>query len=301
MKVSTRSYLILHLCVFIWGFTAILGKLMSLEALPLVWWRVALSSIILFFVVGRSSRALPSRASILRLMGIGALIGMHWLSFYQAVKWSNASIGVAAFGTVSFFSAMVEPLVFGRRFVWYELLLGLFIIPGIWLISGDLDIQMQKGLAVGIFSAFLGALFTALNKREVDTHAHAPFTMTFYEMVGATAAASLALLLVQYDVKAMIPQPLDWLWLLILVVVCTLLTNYLVLGIMRHVTAFTVNLVTNLEPIYGIALAILIFREDRELPSNFYLGAALILSAVLSHPFLKKKFDRAQPVQNEAV
>ncbi len=288
MTPTLRAYLILHFCVFLWGFTAVLGKLITLEALPLVWWRVALCSGILLLFVSPEARARPGRAGILRLLGIGVIIGLHWASFYGAVKLSNASIGVAAFGTVTFFSALIEPFVFKKRFVWYDLLVGVLIIPGILLIAGDLDLQMRLGLAVGVFSAFLGALFTALNKKEVDAHQHAPFTMTLYEMTGAVLIASVGVLVWGYDLKAMIPSPTDWLWLGVLVLLCTLLTNYLVLGVMREVSAFTVNLVTNLEPIYGIALAILIFREDRELPPNFYLGAAMILAAVFGHPFFKK-------------
>lgn len=288
MTPTLRAYLILHFCVFLWGFTAVLGKLITLEALPLVWWRVTLCSGILLLFVSPEARARPGRAGILRLLGIGVIIGLHWASFYGAVKLSNASIGVAAFGTVTFFSALIEPFVFKKRFVWYDLLVGVLIIPGILLIAGDLDLQMRLGLAVGVFSAFLGALFTALNKKEVDAHQHAPFTMTLYEMTGAVLIASVGVLLWGYDLKAMIPSPTDWLWLGVLVLLCTLLTNYLVLGVMRQVSAFTVNLVTNLEPIYGIALAILIFREDRELPPNFYLGAAMILAAVFGHPFFKK-------------
>ncbi len=288
MSAHLRAYAILHFCVMIWGFTAILGKLIQLEALPLVWWRVALSALVLLFVVSAEARKKPGRAGILRLLGIGAIIGTHWACFYGAVKLSNASIGVASFGTVSFFSSLVEPLLLRKRIVWYDLLLGSLVIPGIWLITGGIDLSMRLGLAVGIFSALLAAVFTALNKIEMDRHAHAPFTVTLYEMTGAVAVASLGLIAIKCPLEQMIPHGNDWLWLLILALVCTLLTHYLILKLMHQLTSFTINLATNMEPVYGIALAALIFGEHNEMTFGFYLGVGLILLSVFGHPLIKK-------------
>lgn len=287
MTEKQRAYLILHFCVIVWGFTAILGKLISLQALPLVWWRVFLCSITLFFVVNKAERMAPGLRGALRMLGIGMVIGVHWLCFYGAIKLSNASVALAMMAMTSFFSALVEPLILKKRFVWRELVLGILILPGMWLIIDDLDWTMRQGVMVGTLSALLAAIFTSLNKREIDLYSPKPLTMSFYELTGGVIITSIALVVVQPDWKTIVPVGIDWLWLFILAYFCTLLTHFLVLKAMRHLGAFTVNLTTNLEPVYGIALAILIFREDQHLHTSFYIGVLIVLCAVLSHPFLK--------------
>jgi drug/metabolite transporter (DMT)-like permease len=298
MPTQLRAYAILHFCVVIWGFTAILGKLIRLDALPLVWWRVALCALALFFIVSADEKRKPGKAGIRRLIGIGAIIGVHWLCFFGAIKLSNASVGVASFATVSFFSSLLEPILTRKRIVWYELLLGAIVVPGVLLITGGLDLNMRLGLAVGILSALLAALFTALNKIEIDKYGHAPLTITLYEMLGAVMVTSVGLLLFQYPVENLAPRGDDWYWLFVLAFVCTLFVHYLVLGIMTELTAFTINLVTNLEPIYGIALAALVFQEHRELSVGFYVGAGLILLSVFGHPLLKHFYNKKAALQH---
>ncbi len=287
MTEKQRAYLILHFCVMVWGFTAILGKLISLQALPLVWWRVFLCSVTLFFVVNKAERMAPGLRGAMRMLGIGMVIGVHWLCFYGAIKLSNASVALAMMAMTSFFSALVEPLILKKRFVWRELVLGILILPGMWLIIDDLDWTMRQGVMVGTLSALLAAIFTSLNKREIDLYSPKPLTMSFYELTGGVIITSIALAVVQPDWETIIPVGIDWLWLFILAYFCTLLTHFLVLKAMRHLGAFTVNLTTNLEPVYGIALAILIFREDQHLHPSFYIGVLIVLCAVLCHPFLK--------------
>lgn len=296
MTTKLRAYLYLHICVFFWGFTAILGKLISLQALPLVWWRVLLCCLTLWLVLPRAQlRSGMTRPMFLRLFGIGVLVGLHWLCFYGAIKLSNASVAVTTMATTSFFSALTEPLVLRQKVKWYELMLGIFILPGMALVAGSIDWDMRWGLVAGIAGAFLAAVFTALNKRVIDGPAPPPpLAMSFAELAGGLAVTSLALPLVLARDPALAVQPLgwDWLWLLVLAWLCTLLPYYLTLVAMRQITAFATNLTINLEPVYGVLLAGLIFREDKELSTSFYLGVVIILLAVFGHPFLKKIFEK---------
>lgn len=297
MTEKQRAYLILHFCVLVWGFTAILGKLISLQALPLVWWRVFLCSITLFFMLNKADRMAPGINGALRMLGIGMVTGLHWLCFYGAIKLSNASVALAMMAMTSFFSALVEPFILKKRFVWKELALGILILPGMWLIVDDLDWTMRQGVIVGMLAALLAAVFTSFNKREIDLYSPKPLTMSFYELTGGVIITSIALAVVQPHWETIVPVGWDWLWLFVLAYFCTLLTYFLVLKVLKHLGAFTVNLTTNLEPVYGIALAILIFREDQHLTTNFYIGVFIVLCAVLCHPFLKGADRVVQPVE----
>lgn len=294
MMISSKqkAYLALHFCVLIWGFTAILGKLISINALPLVWWRVVLCVAVLWWLTPRAQLRALDRPRALRLLGIGMLIGLHWLCFYGAIKLSNASVAVAGMATTTFFAAFTEPIVLRRRFLWYELGLGVLIIPGIGLMVGELNWEMQSGFALSVLGALLAAIFTAWNKKEIDQAPTPPLLMSLLELSGGVLITSLALLLTQPEADTLMPKGLDWAWLLLLAWVCTLLPHYLTLRAMRHISAFATNLTINLEPVYGVGLAILFFRENQELPPNFYFGVAIVLLAVFSHPFLKFHMEK---------
>lgn len=303
-KQKLRAYLYLHFCVFVWGFTAILGKLISLTALPLVWWRVLICSLTLWFILSRPMVRALSKRMFWRLMGIGSLVGLHWVCFYGAIKLSNASVAVATMATTTFFSALTEPFLLGQRVKWYELLLGILILPGIVLVVGSIDWTMRMGFAVGIVGAFLAAVFTALNKQVIDggmpgEPVPAPLVMSFVELFGGLAVTSLVLPVWWAAGQPVLLQPAgwDWVWLLVLAWVCTLLPYVLTLIALRHISAFAANLTINLEPVYGVILAGLIFREDQELTPYFYVGVLIIIAAVFSHPFLKKIFDKNGPDQ----
>ena len=163
-----RAYLYLHFCVFIWGFTAILGKLISLQALPLVWWRVLLCCVVLAAVLYAQQIWGLDRRMFLRLLGIGVLVGIHWLCFYGAIKIANASVAVTTMATTSFFSALTEPLLLRQKMKWYELAIGILILPGMALVVGNIDWTMRLGFAVGTLGALLAAVFTALNKKVLE-------------------------------------------------------------------------------------------------------------------------------------
>jgi drug/metabolite transporter (DMT)-like permease len=289
-----RAYVALHICVFIWGFTAILGKLISLQALSLVWWRVLLCCAALGLLIPRRFFRTTTRAQYLYLLGIGVLVGLHWLCFYGAIKIANASVAVASMATTSFFSALAEPWLLRQRIKWYELALGIFILPGVALVVGAISWSMQMGFVVGMTGALLAAIFTALNKKVVDNDPPHPLVMSFTELSGGLLLCSVVLpVVLRYDsTMRVLPLPGDWLWLLCLAYVCTLLPYYLTLRAMRHISAFATNLTLNLEPVYGVTLAAFLFKEHQELSPNFYLGVLIILLSVFGHPFLKNIVER---------
>ncbi|MBL7828316.1 MAG: EamA family transporter [Saprospiraceae bacterium] len=293
MSDKLRAYLYLHFCVFIWGFTAILGKLISLKTVPLVWWRVLLASGTLLLLIPPKQWTRLSKSLLLRLSGIGFLVAIHWLCFYGAIKLSNASVAVATMATTSFFAALMEPLILRQPIKWFELGIGLLVLPGMALVVGNIDWGMRVGFAVGTAGALLAAIFSSMNKKLIERDPPPPLVMSLVELSAATVTCSLLLpfLYQQTPDLQILPQGADWYWLLLLAWVCTLLPYYLSLKAMKHVSAFSINLTLNLEPVYGILLAALVFREDKELNPNFYLGMAVILVAVFSHPFLKQRFE----------
>lgn len=295
MNDKLRAYLYLHFCVFIWGFTAVLGKLISLQALPLVWWRVLICCVTLSVILSaKQIFDLPLRM-FLRMFGIGILVGIHWLCFYGAIKIANASVAVATMATTSFFAALAEPLLLRQRVKWYELALGIFILPGMALVVGNIDWTMRLGFAIGIVGALLAAVFTALNKKILEEeNPPTPLVMSFVQLFGGLAVTSLALpfALAYSPGLALLPEGWDWLWLGVLAWVCTLLPYYLTLQAMRYLSAFIANLTINLEPVYGVVLAALVFSEHKSLSPQFYLGVLIIIIAVFGHPFLKNWFDK---------
>jgi len=289
MQPVQRAYFELHIAVFLFGFTAILGDLISLPALSLVWWRVALTCLSLLFFIRLNEifRKIP-RKHFWHFTGIGLIVALHWIAFYGSIKLANASIALICLATISFFTSLIEPAVMGYKVRAYELALGLLIIPGMWLIAGATEVGMQAGLWAGILSAFLASIFAVLNKKLIEKADS--FSITFIELGSAWLFLSLLLPFVfffQPDWK-FVPQGLDWLYLLVLALLCTTLAYVLSLRALRHLSAFISNLTINLEPVYGILMAVFILKDNEELTPDFYLGGAIILLAVFSYPFLKK-------------
>ena len=289
-----RAYLELHIAVFLFGFTAILGDLIQLSALVLVWWRVLLTTLSLLFLVrvGKIFREL-SRNTILQYMGIGILVAFHWLAFYGAIKLSNASIALICMATTSFFTALIEPLIMRQRVRGYEILLGLLIIPGMALIVSSTAASMNMGILAGLASAFLAALFATFNKRLIGRTNE--MSITFLELGSAWLFLSIVIpiyLLNRETPLNFLPSGTDWLYLLTLALLCTTLAYVLALRSLRHLSAFASNLTVNLEPVYGIALAWLLLNEDQELDPGFYWGVLIILAAVFSYPLLRRRFGR---------
>jgi drug/metabolite transporter (DMT)-like permease len=294
MSNPIRPYLQIHFCVLLWGFTAILGKLISLPAGALVFWRMAIvtGALALAPRVWRALRHTPPH-TLLAWTGIGVVVALHWLTFYGAIKFANASVAATCMALGAVFVALIEPLLGHRRLAPRELLLGLAVVPGVALVVGGISPSMRIGFAVGVLSAALTALFTVLNKRYA-TQAD-PLAVTGVE-IGA-GAIFLALVLpwwVGADAVFALPGARDVALLLTLAVACTILPFALSLVVMRHLPAFAVQLALNLEPVYAILLAIALLGEQRELTPAFYLGVAIVLGAVFAQPLVLRRRVQTQ-------
>lgn len=289
-KTSIRPWVELHIAVVLFGFTAILGDVIQLTALVLVWWRVFFTSISLvplvrFFEMLREIE----KKDILRFMGIGLLVGLHWLTFYGAIKMSNASIALICLATTSFMTSILEPLLLGRRFVWLELLIGAIIIPGMYFIVDSVQVDMLNGIYVGLISALLASLFSIYNKKMIEKAN--PLRITFIELTSAWGLLSIIIPFYIYfsaDTIVLLPSGLDLIYLLILALLCTTLAYVLALRSLKYISAFASNLAINLEPVYGILLAWWLLGDASELTYRFYLGCGIILASVFSYPILKK-------------
>lgn len=290
-----RAYLELHLAVLLFGLTAILGDLIQLTALVLVWWRVLLTSgSLLPFVKPRYLLRDLGQPLLLRFMGIGVLVALHWLTFYGAIKLSNASICLICMATTSFFTAFLEPIIVKRPFRWYEMALGLLIIPGMVLVVNNIKAGMIWGVIAGLASAFLAATFATFNKKYLaDVH---PSRVTFVELGSAWLFLSVVLLvflLTGLNIGTWWPaSSSDWIYLLILAFLCTNLAYTLNLRALRYLSAFAANLTVNLEPVYGIILAWLLLNEQEDVDPGFYWGVAIILLAVFSYPIIRRRMRR---------
>ncbi|RUL80002.1 DMT family transporter [Dyella choica] len=299
MQPVTQARLQIHFCVLLWGFTAILGKLITLPAMALVCWRMLLvsGSLLLMPRVWRGLRVMPMKLR-LAYAGIGVLVALHWLTFYAAIKLANASVGATCIALGPAFLAFIEPWVAKRRFDARELLIAVAVVPGVAMVAGGVPGHMRVGIAVGVLSALFVALFSSLNKRMVE-HGE-PLTVTCLELgTGALFLALLTPLLPHATAAFQLPNLHDAVLLLILSFGCTLLPFSLVLVALRHVSAFAMQMITNLEPVYAIVLAMLLLGEQRQLDGWFYAGVTVILAAVFAHPLLHRQ-DQA-PVQAELL
>jgi drug/metabolite transporter (DMT)-like permease len=294
MSPRTRAWLEMHACVLLWGFTGILGKLITLEALPLVWWRVVLVLAALLVVrpfwVGLSQ--LSARSAVI-LAGNGVVLALHWVTFYGAIKLANASVAATCMALTPVVIAFVDPWIARRRFEARELWFGLAAIPGVVLVVGGTPTEMQGGIGVGLASMLFVALLSCLNKRFA---AGAPaLAVTGVEMAAGVVFLPLCAQFLPGSERLFAwPAPADLGWLAALAFACTLLPFALSLVALRRLSAFESALATNLEPVYTILLAIPIFGEQHELGARFYSGAAIVLAAVFAHP-LAARSARASP------
>ena len=296
MSPPTRAWFQIHFCVILWGFTAILGKLISLPAASLVWWRMILvtGALLLFrgFWVGLQSL---SGRLIAVYAGTGVIVALHWLTFYQSVKLANASVAATCMALTPVFVAFVEPWVAQRRFDARELIFGIAVIPGVALVVGGTPVGMRSGIAAGVLSAFLVAIFGSMNKRFIG-HSSA-LTVTGIEMgAGAIVMTLLVPVLAGQQPGFVLPSRNDTLYLLALAIGCTLLPFALSLVALRHLTAFSSALAVNMEPVYSVLLAIVLLGEQRQLDPAFYAGVAVLLLVVFSHPLLVRHAPGATEV-----
>ena len=282
----TQAHLQLHACTLAWGATAILGKLITLPASRLVLFRTGFVALALLCVprVRRGLWQLPGRM-MAAYAAIGVIVALHWITFYASVKLANASVAASCMGLASFFIALLGPLVVRRAFDRRELWIGAWVAPGVALVAGGTPLQMREGVALGVVSAALVAWFGLLNHRH--THAADPLVITCVEMGSGALVIALWLGLTDRSAFAL-PSLHDAALLFVLSTVCTLVPFTLSLVALRELGAFTAQLIINLEPVYAIALGALLLDEQRELSGWFYLGAAVIMSAIFTQPWLHR-------------
>ena len=276
-----KAFIQLHIAVFLAGFTAILGKLIGLNEGLLVWYRLLITvltlTLILFF---KKQLQLISLKDALKIGGVGFVVAMHWVTFYGSVKYANVSVALVCFSASGFFSAFFEPLFFKRSINITEVLLGMLAIAGIYIIF-DFHPQFKVGIIFGILSAVGSALFPIFNKKLLARFT--PATLTLYELGGGFLILSLLVpfYLMKFPANYYLPTNWDWIWLLVLAWFCTVLSFDLQLHALKKISPFTANLTYNLEPVYGIVLAFIFFRENKSLNGHFYIGVGLILLAVI--------------------
>jgi drug/metabolite transporter (DMT)-like permease len=276
-----KAFLQLHAAIFLAGFTGVLGRLIELNEALLVWYRMMFASIallILFFSTKKISKTNLHDASV--LMGIGGIIALHWVSFYGSIKYANVSVSLVCFSAIGFFSAILDPLISKRKFEWIELFLGGVVIIGIYLMF-HFDPRFRTGILFGIVSSLLAAVFPILNKQMMQKHQ--PETITLYEMTGGFFILTVLLpfYLAYFPTQQLLPTIPDFLWLLVLSLFCTVLAFNLSVRSLSKISPFTVNLSFNLEPVYGIALAFIFFKEYKEVGLSFYIGIAIIFLTVV--------------------
>ncbi len=288
MSPTTIAYLQIHFCVLLWGFTAILGKLITLPALQLTWWRMLLVCLALALVprVWRDVASLPARL-IGIYIAIGTLVALHWLTFYAAIKLSNASVGATMMTLAPVFLSIIEPRVARRAFDRRELFLAIAAVPGMALVVGSVPASMIAGVLLGALSALFVAIFASLNKRHVS--AASPLAITAIEMGAGVAILTVLAPILSPTQPFVLPEFQDALWLSVLAFACTLLPFTLSLVALKHLSAFSTQLAINLEPVYTILIALVLFAEHQDLNVSFYLGVALLVGAVMVQPRLKPR------------
>jgi drug/metabolite transporter (DMT)-like permease len=289
-----KVYFLLHFSVFLYGLSGIFGKMISLEGTALVWYRmvITLGTLLFFPALFRKVRAIP-RKQFVRMMGIGMLLALHWITFFDAIRLSNVTIALSCLASSAFFTSLVEPIVFGRKVQLQEILLGIMVIGGFAFMIEFTGEKYLVGIILGILSAFLYALVAVGNKTAVSKTDG--YVITFVEFLGGVLFISVLIPFYQFysPETKWIPTTQDWAFLVALVLLCTTLAYNLTLIAMKEVSAYTVALTLNLEPLYAIFLAYLIFREDKELHPGVYLGAVMIILSVFLDFWLKgRKKDR---------
>lgn len=283
---NLKSYLNLHLIVFIWGFTAILGALITITADALVWYRMLFAGFFLavFIVFKKKSFQIPLR-SLLKLVFVGLLIALHWIFFFKAIHVSNVSITLSVFSLGAFFASLLEPIFYGRKVLWYEVFFGLIIIAGLALIM-QVEINYLDGMLYALTSIILGVLFTLMNGKLIERHD--PSVISFYEFLAGFVFITLYFLLQQkFSFDFFVLTVNNWVLILILSSVCTAYAFTASVKVMQKLSPYTVMLTTNLEPVYGIILAYFILGGKEKMSKEFYIGALIIVITVILNGVIK--------------
>lgn len=293
------NYLHLHFIVFIWGFTAVLGALISLDAAPLVWYRMWIAVGFVFLYVLIRKENLKFSLKVLSQFALsGIIIAAHWLTFFAAIKVSNVSVTLAVLSTGAFFASLLEPLFYGRKIILYEVVFGLMVIAGLYIIF-DLTTSYTLGIILALSAAFLSALFSVLNGKLVLKHKAS--VISFYELLFGAIGISIFFAFTEgFTMEFFKIDAKDWVYLILLATFCTAYAFIASVYVMRWISPYTVMLTINMEPIYGIILALLILGESEKMESRFYLGAGIILVTVLANGVLKLTKERKRRQLPEA-
>ena len=287
------SYLNLHLIVFIWGFTAILGALISINADALVWYRMLFAGVFLFlFIVFKKKSFVVPTKEFFKLVLVGFLIAVHWIFFFKAIHISNVSITLSVFSLGAFLAALLEPLFYGRKVLWYEVFFGLLIIAGLGIIL-QVEMNYFEGMMYALASIIIGVLFTLMNGKLIEKNDSA--VITFYEFMAGVVFISIYFLIEnEFTVKFFTLTSNDWILLLILSSVCTAYAFTASVKVMQKLSPYTIMLTTSLEPVYGIILAYFLLGGKEKMSFGFYIGAMLIVVTVILNGIVKHYFENKE-------
>lgn len=287
-----KAFLQLHLAVLLAGFTGILGRLITFNEGMIVWYRLLFTAVTMWLLFGLQKKIsrLPT-ADIFKITGVGFIAAMHWVTFYGSIKYSNVSVALVCFSAIGFFTAIFEPIILKRRVRWTELLLGLITISGIYIIF-RFDTQYKTGITIGMISAVLASLFPIYNRQFLQRMNVE--TMLTWQQTGGfiVLSALLPFYLDRFPTDHFLPTLPDLGWLLVLAWFCSVWAFQLSGNALKRLSAFTVNLTYNLEPVYGILLAFVIYKENELLSKWFYIGFAVIAVALIAHIFILVKEER---------
>ena len=293
-----KAFIYLHIAVFLAGFTGVLGRLITLNEAVLVWYRMMITCVVLWaLLLFRKRKPAASRKLFLQASSVGFILALHWVSFYAGIKISNVSTALVCLSAMGFFTAILEPFMLRRPFDFTEVLLGLLAIAGISIVF-HFDPHYKLGIIISLFSALLASIFPVMNRQilqKMDAE-----TATRYQLSGGFLFITLLMPVYLYynPVDRLLPSLSDWAWLIVLGVLCTVVAYDLFMKALQKIPAFTVNLSYNLEPIYGVAMAFLIYREDREVSPGFYYGFFLIIAAVVLQTLRMRKATQLTPEKN---
>lgn len=288
---SKSKYFQLHIIVFLWGLTPVLGKLITLQALDLVFWRLVFATLSLaIFLFYKKIKIEFTFKQFLVMMLMGFIVGMHWFFFYHAIKVSNVSIAMTGFSTITLFASILQPILLKKKFFWGDAFYGILILIGIGIIL-NFETNAFLGIFYGTLAAFTGAFFGIYNGKLITVHNSS--LITIVEFIGALVFILIVKYLIgNYSLTFESLSLKDFYWLLFLSVICTTLAFTLSVEIMKYLTPFTVIITNNLEPVYGVVISILIFGQSELMSNQFYFGAIIILFCVFSYPFFKKKVEK---------
>jgi drug/metabolite transporter (DMT)-like permease len=283
-----KNYLLLHLIVFIWGFTAILGALITIDAIPLVWYRMLLAVLfIAIYFLWKKKSFKVDRAGLLKFFFTGVVIALHWVFFFKAIKVSNVSVALVTMSTGAFFTALIEPVFFKRKINSLEMFLGLLVIAGLYIIF-NFESQYKVGIIYALIASFLGALFAVLNGLFIKKYT--ADTISFYQLFFGVVFITIYLLFTNsFSVSFFQIPASDWMYLIVLSSICTAYAFIASVQVMKYLSPYTVMLTINLEPIYAIVLALFIFGDKEQMSSTFYLGAFIVLFVVLLNGIIKNR------------